>query len=280
MSLARMMIEFAAPPRYPARIPSTPPKRHATTIGVSPASSVIRPPNSSRLSMSRPCSSVPSGCPTVPIGDSRIRMLPAAGSYGASAGARTAARTIAPRSEPAISVVGSRARRRLTRRQYDVTTGAAAGAVKVAGTLTSASHDPRVDQALQDVDGEVEEHERRREDEDDALEERHVALKDGDVQQVPGAGPREHRLDEDGSPERKAELQAHHGENLRRGVLQHVPHERARVEPFHPQREDELLREDVEHRRAHDARDDAERDERERDRGQQHVTDVGPDARV
>src|ERR1700745_3232227 len=116
-------------------------------------------------------------------------------------GASTAPSTIAPSSAPAIKVTGSRARRWPTRPQYESAPRGSGAAESTAGVavLTSAAHDPRVDQTLQDVDGQVQQHEGGREHEDDALQQRHVALEDRDVQQVSGAGPREHRFDEDGA---------------------------------------------------------------------------------
>src|SRR2546425_10610588 len=55
----------------------------------------------------------------------------------------------------------------------------------------SMSRDPRVDERLREVDGEVEEDEERGEHEDHALEHGKVPLEDREVHQVAGAGPRE-----------------------------------------------------------------------------------------
>src|SRR5687767_6444995 len=262
-------------------MPSTVPSTKATTTGVSPARSVMRPPWRSRLSMSRPCSSVPSGWSGAPMGASRRRMEPAVGSCGASTGASTADSTMASSRTLAAMVVGSRRSRQATVRQYDMgaptTSWASAGATLMA---TSVPDDPRVDDGLQHVDREVQEDEEGGEHQDHALEHRDVTLEDGEVQQIPRARPREDGLDQHRAAQLEAELQADDGEDLGRGVLHDVGEDRAVEEALRPQRQHEFLGEDVERRRADHARDDAERDERQGHGGQRHVAEIVHDAAV
>src|SRR5689334_12179406 len=121
--------------------------------------------------MSRPCSSVPSGCSGAPIGASRRRMEPAVGSCAASTGASTADSTMASSRMPAPIVVGSRRSRHATVRQYPMgaptTSWTSAGATLMA---ISVPDDARVDEGLQHVDREIEEHEEGGEHQDHALE--------------------------------------------------------------------------------------------------------------
>ena len=139
-----------------------------------------------------------------------------------------------------------------------------------------ASLDARVDRRLDHVDHEVEEHEEQREHQDRALQQRQVALEDRRVEQEAGAGPGEHGLDQDRAAEQVAELQAHHGDRGRRGVLRHM-HEHALLgEALGAQRDDEFLAQQIADQRAHRARDDAHRDHRHRDGRQDQVLEVLP----
>ena len=61
MSVVRMIAMFTRPPVKPASTPSVVPIAKARNTGVIPMNQDSRPPNSSRVSMSRPSSSVPSG---------------------------------------------------------------------------------------------------------------------------------------------------------------------------------------------------------------------------
>src|SRR3954449_11001504 len=120
---------------------------------------------------------------------------------------------------------GSRRRRRGTPVQYPA--AASPGAVSTPMTRStavamSASLDARVERGLDHVDGEVEKHEEQRQHEDRALQQRQVALEDRGVEEKAGAGPGEHRLDQDRAAEEIAELQAHDGERRRGGVLDDV----------------------------------------------------------
>ena len=110
--------------------------------------------------------------------------------------------------------------------------------------------------------------------EDDALEHGEVALEDREVHQVTGPRPREHGFHQNRAAELEPELEAEDGEDLRRRVPHDVREDHAAPEALGAEREHELLGEDVERRRTHDAREDAERDQRERDRRQCHVSQV------
>ena len=59
MSTTRIISRFRGPPTKPAMMPSVDPARRAMST-VTPATRDMRPPYKRRLSMSRPCSSVPS----------------------------------------------------------------------------------------------------------------------------------------------------------------------------------------------------------------------------
>ena len=78
------------------------------TTGVTPISSDSRPPQIRRDSMSRPSSSVPSRCPSVPMGLRRLTSRPSSGSMGAISGAKIAASRISSSTKAAAIAVRSR----------------------------------------------------------------------------------------------------------------------------------------------------------------------------
>ena len=65
-SRQRMMIWSKKPRKYPATSPSPRPIDPAISVGTTPISREMRPPNSRRASMSRPCWSVPRRWPPTP----------------------------------------------------------------------------------------------------------------------------------------------------------------------------------------------------------------------
>ena len=71
-------------------MPMVAPTMNAQTTGVIPRNRLSRVPTMSRLSMSRPSSSVPSTWPGVPMGFKRLNMLAPYGSAGASSGPKVA----------------------------------------------------------------------------------------------------------------------------------------------------------------------------------------------
>ena len=83
----------------------------AMTMGLMPMKSESRPPWMSRVSMSRPISSAPSGYPGVPMGFRRFSMLALYGSARATRSANTAERMMARRTTPqTIVTLSSRTR--------------------------------------------------------------------------------------------------------------------------------------------------------------------------
>ncbi|KAG1389525.1 hypothetical protein G6F59_015514 [Rhizopus arrhizus] len=98
--------------------------------------------------------------------------------------------------------------------------------------MRSAPFDTRVEQALQDVDGQVQDHEEQRQHQDRALQQRQVALEDGCVEQKARARPGKDGFDQNGAAQQVTQLQAHHGQRGGRGgeVGDHV--DLALVEPF------------------------------------------------
>ena len=69
-SVIRISTVSVTPPKYPARMPTAPPTRIATSVAANPTVSEIRAPQISRLRTSVPPSSSPSGAntPGVPNG--------------------------------------------------------------------------------------------------------------------------------------------------------------------------------------------------------------------
>ena len=98
--------------------------------------------------------------------------------------------------------------------------------------------------------------------------------------QVAGAGPGEDGLHEDRAAELEAELQPEHGEDLRGGVLDDVREHPSRGQSLGAQGQHELLAQDVERGRPHDARDDSERNEGQGHGGQHDVAQVLRHARI
>src|ERR1700731_3404838 len=105
--------------------------------------------------------------------------------------------------------------------------------------------DAGVDCRLEHVDHEVEKHEEQRQHQNGALQERQIALEDRGIEQEPGARPREHRLDQDGSAKQIAELQAHNGNYCRRRVLDDVKENSPFPQALGTKRIDEFLRQEV-----------------------------------
>ncbi len=108
-SVTRMMIWSTQPPTYPDRIPIAVPMPPATRVPISPTISDTRAPWISRLRMSRPWKSVPSGVATLPPsiqnGGANISapFTGSVGSYGAMRSARSATRIRPPRMTTAAS---------------------------------------------------------------------------------------------------------------------------------------------------------------------------------
>src|SRR5438128_11038978 len=130
-------------------------------------------------------------------------------------GANAAMRSSAPnRTSPTTSGGERRTRRRsgVTRRR-----GAAAA------TAALAIADPRVEPGVKDVDHEVRQQVRDRDEEDGPLHQREVAVEDRLDREAPHAGPAEDGLDDARDAEKGAELEPHDRGHREEGVLERVP---------------------------------------------------------
>src|ERR1051325_2030953 len=126
--------------------------------------------------MSRPSSSVPSTC-SPPGGSSRASSETMYGLSGARKGAKIAANTrIATITSPARA---ARLRRRRAQARAVLLAAGRAGARSAPSVALSAIAHARIDHAVQQVDGEVDQRYRQRRHHDDALHEGVIALADG-----------------------------------------------------------------------------------------------------
>ena len=233
--------------------------------------------------MSRPCSSVPSTCPGAPTGARRSRIEPAVGSYGASHG-RQDRREHDGQQQHAARDQGGRIAREPPRDGSPVRHGRAGHDRRLdaarprwpsvprrsAGRSRSAARRPRGSAARRTW--------RARGSRPGA-----PGCRAGRWRGSAGSRCRATRRRPPRAPSRRAGSRTAGPSTVRicgSGVLHHVGEDAARRQALGPQGQHELLGEDVERRRAHDARDDAERDERQRDRGQDHVAQVVPDPGV
>src|SRR5438093_885520 len=157
VSMERMMSWSTQRPMKPARSPQSEPTSAARAVAVSPTTREMRAPKRSRLRRSRPNSSVPSGCPAVRMGERRRAVSMTSGSRGAIHGASTASTAMtatSPRPKRAELLL----RNMRTR---------------------SVIADARIEDGVEEIDHEVDEHEGRGDEEHAALDERVVARLDG-----------------------------------------------------------------------------------------------------
>src|SRR5712692_1883895 len=254
VSMDRMMSWSTQRPMKPARSPHSEPTRAARAVAVRPTTREMRAPKRRRLRRSRPNSSVPSGCPAVRMGARRRAVSMTSGSRGASHGASTASTAMtatSPRPKRAELLL----RNRRTR---------------------SVIADARVENGVEEIDDEVDEHEGRGDEEHAALDERIVARLDGAHHHGAEPRPGEDRLRQDGPAQEKAHLQPQHRDDGIDRVLEHVPRDDGTLgEALGTRRADVVLPDDLEHARAREAREGGGRGGAERHRGQdempQHV---------
>src|SRR5262249_14098447 len=148
-----------------------------------PARSDTRAPQTRRLSISRPNSSVPRAWPGASGGRRRFAVSTAAGSARGSAGASSAPASARPSTTTAAPAVRFRATSRRAAAPSDRADGAALGASSTprrapAAPLASLIPDPGVQVAVEEIHPEVDEGERQGDDEDAALDQREVAGQD------------------------------------------------------------------------------------------------------
>src|SRR3989475_620017 len=171
----------------------------------------------------------------------------AIGSAGAMSGANAAMRSSAPnRTSPTTS-----GGERRTRRRSGVTRRRGAAAARAALAIA----DPRVEPGVKDVDHEVRQQVRDRDEEDCPLHQREVAVEDRLDREAPHAGPAEDGLDDERAAEQGAELESDDRRHRDERVLERVPEDdEPLAQSLRARRPQVLLPEDLEHARARDAR--------------------------
>src|SRR5262245_20121210 len=189
--------------------------------------------------MSRPKRSVPKGCAHEGALSASATFI-SVGSYGAITPANAAstmrARTrMLPKTTRRLRSVGCR-----PARHRDI---AAGGLVMT--TLSTA--DPRVDGGVEQIHGEVAQHEERADEEDGALHERIIPLDHRAQEQAAHPGQGEDFFGDHRAPEEIADLDARHRAEGDAAVLQGVPPHHAPLgEPFGASGPDEVLPDNLE----------------------------------
>src|SRR5438046_3744506 len=101
---------------------------------------------------------------------------------------------------------------------------------------------PWVEEAVDDVDQQVQHDDAGRQEQVDALDDGVVAPGDGVEQELPHAGQDEDALHDDGPAEERRELEAHHRDHGDHGVLQDVSGDDQRLrQALRPRRPDVIL---------------------------------------
>ena len=195
----------------------------ASTVAKKPAWIDARAPQISRESSSRPSSSVPSRCFDDECASSALKSV-APAPYGASSGAKIAVSTKTRTMTRPATAIGRR-RNRLRSSMRRRARGVHRSATRVDGAHARApgDADPRIQQRVDDVDREIDDHVAGRGDEHDALDQRVVALVDGLDRERAEAGDPEDRLRDDDAGDQRAELQADHSRDGDQAVAQRVP---------------------------------------------------------
>src|SRR5881628_2169058 len=187
-SVMRMITWSTQPPKKPERIPSAVPITPAKITAVKPTIIDTRVPKISRESTSRPMWSVPSQCSALPPatqagGLKRWESEPTSGLCGAMNSANTAVNTSTSRIR--IGNVGKPSVRKAARREANGSPAAGLGAAVL--TLIA---NPRVDDAVEDVDHQADDDDHRAIHQDRGLHHGKVAEGDALVDQPADARPR------------------------------------------------------------------------------------------
>src|SRR6266545_4339296 len=253
----------------PATRPTMMPPTDVSNMVVTPTSSEMRLPWRTRLQTSRPNSSVPRKCRALgawsrAAGSSRVGLC--VESTPASSAASTKARRIRA---PATTLRLARVRRS----QRGRVDGAAALTVGArTSTVASVIADPRIDQRVQQVDPEIDEHVGRGRDEDDPLHHRVVTPQNRRNDEAAQTRDVEDDLRDDGAPDQHGGRDADDRDDGHERVAKGVdPGDRAVRKPLGLRRADVILLEHLEHAGAADARDQRRLVEAEREGGQHHV---------
>src|SRR5712692_8049498 len=250
VSMDRMMSWSTQRPTKPARSPHSEPTRAARAVAVSPTTREMRAPKRSRLRRSRPNSSVPRGWPAVRTGARRRAVSMTSGSRGAIHGASTAS--------TAMTATSPRPKRaELLLRNM---------------RTTSVIADARIEDGIEEIDDEVDEHEARGDEEHAALDEGIVARLDRAHHHGAEPRPGEDRLCQDGSAQEKAHLKPQHRDDGIDRVLEHVPRDDGALgQALGAGRADIVLADDLEHARAREPRQRGGRGGAEGHRGQDEM---------
>src|SRR6185503_4610436 len=162
-----------------------------------------------RLRMSRPKSSVPSGW--FRLGDCRRSVdFILMGSCGASSGARSAVATSTRMSRPPRTPSGLLRITRNTRASEPVLNDM---------RKRLAEPDPRVEEAVDHVDHQIQNDDARGQEQVDALDDRVVAPGDGVEQELADTGQDEDALHDHSAAEEGRQLEAHDGDDGDHGIL-------------------------------------------------------------
>src|SRR5579883_2518167 len=264
-SVRRIRTRSAARPKQPARAPTSVPMVTDISIAAIPTAMLIRPPQRIRASMSWPRSLVPSGwAHDGGAMDAWKSMVFIPTWYTSGPTPHPAARrrkTTAPavarrclRNLRHASAHSDRATRGLSR-----TAAAGAGVQSSTGAVPSGSRpalpiaDPRVEEPVEHIGHQVEEHDEDAVDEGDGHDHRRVAVLDGGDEERADPRNAENLLGDHGPREHGGQAEGQEGDDRDQAVAEDVP-------PHHPplgnalgaRRPDVVLADVVEHRRPHE----------------------------
>src|SRR5882724_10134430 len=277
-AMARMMAGKAMSPsitritglssrrQYPAASPQTSPTANASSTTAAPTRSESRAPYTTRLHTSRPTSSVPNQC-AAPGAVSRAETSMRRGSP-AMTGASVPTSVVTPSSTRPTTV----ARRRTRRDSHNGPRRALSAGRGSARTLTgpgSLVSDPRIEDDVRQVDGEVHQHVNARDTQHHALDDGVVAAQHGRDDQPAEPGNVEDLLHDDGAGDEDGQRDADDGDGRDHRVLERVlVDDCALAEAAGAAGRDERLAQHVQHGRACDARDERRLHDAQRERGQ------------
>src|SRR6185312_2959738 len=227
--------------------------------------------------MSRPTASVPSTWgPSSHCGgfNARSRFC-AFGSNGASHGASAPATMSVSTMAPPMRIFGLSSGRIASRRR--ARTGPAASPTATSTATLPSKADPRIDEAIKNVDHEVDGNKRQRIDDDGPSDERIVARLDSGDQQRAAARPREYGFDDDRAAQQGTEFETDHRDHRNERIAQHVaPQHGAFGNAFGPRGADEVFMHHFEHRGAGHPHDNSHHVGAERDRRQDDMLHAVP----
>src|SRR5581483_1910607 len=210
-----------------------------------------------RLSMSRPLASVPKGCAQLG-GSSRSSATPYSKEYGASSGAKAAVKSKSSTIASPIVPSGWFLTKSAMRRDHG-TSRSGTSRVKAssssktpgrAATTDSRMAHPRVEPAVGQVDDQVRQDDRRREQQVEGLDHRVVAVLDRFEQVAAHTRQHEDLLEHDRAADQYRDLQADQRDDRDQRVAQRVPHDdRAGAQSLGTGRPHVVLAQHVEHLR-------------------------------